>query len=157
MSSKDLPTADAVGKLIASLVGKSVTAKPGQALKELPKGGVVVVCVDEAQAVVAIIVTDVAMAAAAGASLAMIPAAAAQDAARSGALPPNMAENFREVTNVMTSLLTTGSGRVVRQAEFSVGAVPAQASGVMSTPSGRLDLEVEVQGYGKGALSILVA
>ena len=157
MSSKGLPTADAVSKLIASLVGKNVTAKPGPALKELPKGGVVVVCVDEAQAVVAIMVTDVAMAAAAGASLAMIPAAAAQDAARNGALPPNMAENFREVTNVMTSLLTTGSGRAVRQAEFSVGAVPAQAGGVMSNSSERLDLEVEVQGYGKGALSILVA
>lgn len=157
MPSKDLPTANAIGKLIASLVGKSVTAKPGQALKELPKGGVAVVYVDEAQTVVAIIVTDVAMAAAAGASLAMIPVGAAQDATRSGVLPPNMAENFREVTNVMASLLTTGSGRVVRQAEFSVGAVPAQAGGVMSNPSGRLDLEVDVQGYGKGALSILVA
>ncbi|WP_372716110.1 hypothetical protein [Immundisolibacter sp.] len=156
MSSKVLPTAQAVGKLIASLVGRNATAQPTQAFKQVPKGAVVAVCVDEAKKTVAIIVADVAVAAAAGASLAMIPASAAQDAARNGILPQNIADNFREVANVMTSLFTAGSGRVVRLAEFAVGTVPEEAGPVLAGPGGRLDLEIEVQGYGKGVLSLLV-
>lgn len=104
----------------------------------------------------AVIVADVALAAAAGASLAMIPASAAQDAARNGNLPQNIADNFREVTNVMTSLFTSGSGRVVRLGEFAVGTVPEEVSLVLANPGGRLDLEIEVQGYGKGVLSLFV-
>lgn len=156
MSSKALPDAVTVARLVASLVGKQVNQKPGAALKKFPQGGAVGIFKDDAQETVAIVVADVALAAATGAALAMIPATAAQDAVRSGALPPNMAENFREVINVMSSLLTGGGNRVVRLAEFSVGTLPEQAGAVFSTPGGRIDLELDVQGYGKGALSFLV-
>jgi hypothetical protein len=157
MSLKALPTADAVAKLIASLAGKNVTAKAGPALKAPPKGGAVGVCVDEAPNVAAVIVADVALAAAAGAALAMIPPAAAQDAVRSGTLPANIADNFREVANIMCSLLTASGGRSVRLADFSVAGVPAAAEAVLAGSGARLDLEVDVQGYGKGQLAIISA
>lgn len=38
MSSKALPDAGAVVKLVTSLIGKQVTQKPGVALKQVPKG-----------------------------------------------------------------------------------------------------------------------
>lgn len=156
MSLKALPTSDAVARLIASLAGKNVTAKPAAALKQVPKGAAVAVCVDEAT-VVAVMVADVALAASAGAALAMIPAAAAQDAVRAGSLPPNIADNFREITNIMCSLLTASGGRGVRLADFAVSSVPASAAPVLAGGGARLDLEVEVQGYGKGQLAIISA
>ena len=157
MSLKSLPTADAVAKLIASLAGKNVTAKAGPAAKQPPKGGAIAVCVDEAPNVAAIIVADVGLAAAAGAALAMIPPSAAQDAARAGTLPPNIADNFREVLNIMCSLLTASGGRGVRLADYAVAGVPENATPVLSGAGARLDLEVDVQGYGKGQLAIISA
>jgi hypothetical protein len=157
MSSKALPDAGALVKLVTSLIGKQVTQKPGAALKQVPKGGVVGVFRNDAQEIVVLVVADVPLAAAGGAALAMIPATAAQDAARSGVLPPNMAENFREVINVMSGLLTGSGNRAVRLTEFAVGTVPEQAGKVFSAPVGRLDLELDIQGYGKGALSFIVA
>ncbi|MDD3650110.1 hypothetical protein [Immundisolibacter sp.] len=156
MSLKALPTAQAIAKLITSLVGKNVTAKPAAAAVErLPKGGVVGVCVDDTTTVVALVVADVPLAAAAGAALAMIPPAAAQDAVRAGSLPPNIADNFREVTNILCSVLTAASGRGVRLADFAVGSVPPAAEAVLGAGGARLDLEVDVQGYGKGQLAII--
>ena len=157
MSLKVLPTADAVAKLLASLAGKNVTAKAGPAVKPVPTGAAVAVCVDEAPHVVAVMVADVAFAAAAGAALAMIPPGAAQDAVRAGSLPPNIADNFREVANIMCSLLTASGGRGVRMADFSVTGVPAAAEAVLGAAGARLDLEVDVQGYGKGRLAIVCA
>lgn len=157
MSSKALPDPVTVAKLVASLIGKQVNQKSAAAMNKLPQGGVVGVFKNDAQEIVAIVVADVSLAAATGAALAMIPATAAQDAIRSGALPPNMAENFREVINVMSSLLTGGGNRAVRLTECSIGTVPEPASNTFSTPGGRLDLELEIQGYGKGALSFFAA
>lgn len=157
MSLKALPTADAIAKLIASLVGKNITAKSAPVLKEPPSGGVVGVCVDDTSSVAAVIVADVPLAAAAGASLAMIPPAAAQDAVRAGSLPPNIADNFREVANIMCSVLSASGGRGVRLAEFAVASVPAAAAPVLGGGGARLDVEVEVQGYGKGRLAIISA
>lgn len=157
MSLKTLPTADAIAKLISSLVGKNVTAKAGPALTQPPPGGAVGVCVDDTTSVAAVIVADVPLAAAAGAALAMIPPAAAQDAVRAGGLPPNIADNFHEVANIMCSALTASGGRGVRLADFAVSAVPASAEPVLGGTGARLDLEIEVQGYGKGSLAIVSA
>ena len=157
MSLKALPTADAITKLISSLVGKNVTVKAGPVLKQPPRGGVVAVCVDDAKNVVAVIVTDVQLAAATGAALAMIPPAAAQDAARTGSLPPNIADNCHEVANVMCSLLTASGGRGVRLGDFDTSGVPASAEPVLGGAGARLDLEVEIRGYGKGQLAIISA
>lgn len=157
MSLKALPTPDAIAKLIASLVGKNVTAKARPALKQPPTGGVVGVCVDDDKNVAAVIFADLPLAAAAGAALAMIPSAAAQDAVRAGNLPPNMADNFHEVVNIMCSALTASGGRGVRLADFAVFDVPASAEAVLGGAGARLDLEVEVQGYGKGSLAIVSA
>jgi hypothetical protein len=158
MSLKALPTAQAIAKLISSLVGKNVTAKPtAAAVGQLPKGAAVGVCVDDTAAVVALIVADVQLAAAAGAALAMIPPAAAQDAVRAGNLPSNIADNFREVTNILCSVLTASGGRGVRLADFAVGSLPPAADAVFGAGGARLDLEVEIQGYGKGQLAIICA
>jgi hypothetical protein len=156
MSLKALPTADTVAKLVASLAGKNVTAKSAPALKQVPQGAAVAVCVNDA-AVAAVIVADVAFAAAAGAALAMIPPTAAQDAVRAGTLPPNIADNFREIANIMCSLLTASGGRGVRLGDFAVGSVPAAADAVLGGGGARVDLEVDVQGYGKGRLAIVSA
>ncbi|MGE0810645.1 MAG: hypothetical protein AB7N69_08520 [Immundisolibacter sp.] len=157
MALKALPTADAVAKLIASLAGKNVTVTAGSKLKAPPMGSAIGVCMDETPSVAAVIVADVALAAAAGAALAMIPPTAAQDAARSGVLPVNMADNFREVTNIMCSLLTAAGGRGVRLTDFSVAGAPSAAEAVLAGTGARLDLVVDVQGYGKGQLAIISA
>lgn len=155
MSGKSLPDGVAVGKLISSLVGKPVSHKPAPAMKKLPPGGAVGVFVNEARQPVALVIADLAVAAASGAALAMIPAGAAQDAVKAGALPANMADNFREVINVMSTLLTGHAGKGVRLTDFDVGKLPEPAGALFAAPAGRLDLELEVQGYGKGALSVL--
>lgn len=115
------------------------------------------VCVDDTTSVAAVIVADVPLAAAAGAALAMIPPAAAQDAVRADSLPPNIADNFHEAANIMCSALTASGGRGVRLADFAVGSVPTAAETVLGGTAARLDLEVDVQNYGKGRLAIISA
>ncbi|MEZ4331009.1 MAG: hypothetical protein R3F35_04620 [Myxococcota bacterium] len=102
---------------------------------------------------------DVGLAAALGAALALLPAGAAEDAAKAGKLPDNLLDAFSEVANILAGVLCVDGALHVRwttvaqsQAELS-----ADDKALLAKPASRLDVTVEIEGFGAGKLSIVTA
>ena len=105
----------------------------------------------------AVIVCDVAMAAHAGAALSLIPPRVAEESVKDGELSEMLASNFAEVLNVASQLFHGADGHA-RLVDVRTGADPGDAAAAaVQSPVGRLDLTVDIAGYGTGALSLLVA
>jgi hypothetical protein len=101
---------------------------------------------------------DLAFASYAGAALAMFPLPRAQESLRAGKLDEQLEENFHEVMNVISTILTRGDARERLDAVVpGLARVPAEAAALLAKPRARLDLEVEITGYAKGKLTFLVA
>lgn len=106
----------------------------------------------------AVCLADLAFAAYVGAALAMFPLPRAQESLRAGKLDEQLEENFHEVMNVISTILTRGEARERLDAVLPrVAGVPADAAAALAKPRARLDLEVEVTGYAKGKLTFLAA
>jgi hypothetical protein len=102
---------------------------------------------------------DIGLAASLGAALALLPAGAAADAAKSGKLPDNLLDAFSEVANILAGVLCANGALHVRwttlaksQAELS-----ADDKALLAKPTARLDVTVEVEGFGAGKLTIVTA
>ena len=102
---------------------------------------------------------DLELAAYLGAALALIPAGAAQDAAKEGDLGANLTGAFCEVVNILAGGLCVDGAPHVRWVDIAKGlaTVPADAKAVLAKPCERIDVLVEIDGYGAGKLTILTA
>jgi len=100
---------------------------------------------------------DLTVAAAMGASLAMIPASAAEEAIKDGDLGENLTDAYCEVANIMASLLCKDGYPHVRwvSIEKSIDALSESDKAILASPSERIDIEVEFEGYGGGKMSII--
>jgi hypothetical protein len=106
----------------------------------------------------AVCLADLAFAAYAGAALAMFPLPRAQESLRAGKLDEQLEENFHEVMNVISTILTRGDARERLDAvSAGVARLSAEATALLERPRARLDLEVEINGYANGKLTFLVA
>ena len=153
------PKADQVAGILQGLLGRAVTAAAAPAVALPLRNGHIVVeylRVDDG-AVIGCGIYDIACAARMGSALTLIPAGAAAEAVRMGRVDENMAENFREVLNVMSRLFDSGgSSRVCLGPVHRPGeALPPELAARMSKPSARLDNSVDIAGYGKGNLTLL--
>ncbi len=91
-----------------------------------------------------------------GAALGLIPLGGAQDSIEEGKLFPNIAENVTEVCNVMVGLFNGRGAPHVRMFQrFMPGeGPPTDAVNLLTAMGRRIDLTVEVAGYGSGKLSL---
>jgi hypothetical protein len=98
---------------------------------------------------------DLPLAAYAGAALGLIPSDGAQACIEDKGLSANMAENITEVCNILSSLLNhEGQPRLRMHRTYLPGQqAPAEEAAHLQAIGRRLDLTVEVQGYGRGRLS----
>lgn len=154
-----LPKAQEVRELLESLVGRDVDLLTGGPMVDPqgPGGAVVAEFVSDQLQLNALVVMDVPAAAHISAALALIPAGASAEAAHQGELTDLLFEATHEVCNVISVLFNVEGAPHLR-----LGTVhPPQtelpndiAKWVMAYVA-RLDLEIEVTGYGKGNLSIL--
>lgn len=150
MNSK-LPSLETVAQTLKAFVRREVTvtasAKPGVGL--LPLGGIYH---DGSQQPVAACLSDVTFAAASSAAFALIPARVAAEAAAAKKLDEALSEIFAEVLNVLSRLFTShDNDRVTLRDKFlPPQPLPAQLASV--APEQCLDLDVDIDGYGKGRL-----
>lgn len=108
----------------------------------------------------ALVTADLALAAATGAALAMIPAAAAQEATRNGKMTEALLENFREVANVTASMLNTPTTPHLTLSgawESDDAALPAEVWTVLASPDKRREFAVTIDGYGSGHIGFVIA
>ena len=110
--------------------------------------------VDDAGQLSCACVCDVGFSTSAGAALALIPAGAAAEAARTGKIPEEMFDNLREVLNIMASLFD-GVHLRLRVVGPPATALAAPVAALVARPAARLDIELAVAGYAGGRLSLL--
>jgi hypothetical protein len=155
-----LPAAKDVRDMLTGLVGKAVAVSPGGPVTPTPEKPVAVaVYVDPHMAVNALCVMDLGAAAYTGAALALLPPGGAQDAVEEDhELTGMMVEALHEVVNVLSALFNVpGAPHSKLHRLYAPGEdLPGDIEGLLANFN-RLDLAIEVPGYGKGGISLLLA
>ncbi|WP_448059150.1 hypothetical protein [Cellulomonas hominis] len=155
-----LPVALEVRELLESLLGRDVQVTTGGSMVDpAGEGGALLgVYVDKLLRLTAIAVFDLPLAARAGAAIALMPPGSAEAAIEDGMLSPALTENTGEILNITASLFNVGDAPHVKlDAVYAPGdPVPADVAQWVLAYVRRLDLDVTVQGYGPGRLSVLV-
>jgi hypothetical protein len=154
-----LPAAKDVRDMLAGLLGKPVNVSPGAPVTPAPDKPVsVAVYVDPQMAVNALCLMDLAASAYTGGALALLPPGGCQDAVEEdGELSGMLVEALHEVVNVLAALLNTpGAPHSKLHKLYAPGEeVPGDLAGMLAGFN-RIDLLVEVPGYGKGGLSLVL-
>jgi hypothetical protein len=154
-----LPAAQHVKDMLAGLVGKPVTVSPGAPVTPTPESPVsVAVYVDPYMNVNALCVMDLAASAYTGSALALLPPGGAQDAVEEdGELTGMMVEALHEVVNVVSALFNTaGAPHSKLHKLYAPGEdLPGDIAGMLAAFN-RIDLAVDVPGYGKGGISLVI-
>ena len=159
MSTVLLPAAKDVRDMLSGLVGKEVSVSPGAPVTPEPNRPVTVAIYTASDmSVNALCVMDLAASAYTAAALALLPAGGAQDAVEEDkALSPLLLEALHEVVNVLSAMFNIPGAphsklnKLVADSEE----VPGDIAGMLAGFN-RLDLAVEVPGYGKGGLSLVL-
>ena len=154
-----LPASKDVRDMLTGLVGKPVAVNPGAPVTPAPgKPVAVAVYVDPQMAINALCVMDLGASAYTAAALALLPPGGAQDAVEEDKeLSPMLLEALHEVVNVLSALFNTPGAphsklnKLVADGEEIPGDVVGMLAGF-----NRLDLVLEVPGYGKGGLSLVL-
>jgi hypothetical protein len=154
-----LPTSKDVKDMLTGLVGRPVTVAPGAPVTPTERSPVsVAVYVDPQLNVNALCVMDLALSAWTGGALAMLPPGGVQDAVEEdGELTTMLTEALHEVVNVLSAMFNVpGAPHSKLHKLFAPGDdVDGDIAGMLAAFN-RLDLAVEVPGYGKGKLSLVV-
>ncbi len=160
MSATPLPSAQAVRELLEGRLGRDVEARTGTAPVNpaAGDGACVGVYVDDALQMRALVVVDVPLACYAGSAIALIPAARAGGAAEAGVVESDMLDNVNEVLNVAASLFNPDGAPHLRlyRTYAPREALPQDVSKYVLAYVQRLDMELEIAGYGEGLISVLV-
>jgi hypothetical protein len=159
MSLDLLPASKDVREILEGLVGRPVTVSPGGPVTPTGDKPVsVAVYVDPNMAVNALCLMDLGASAYTGGALALLPAGGCQDAVEEdGELTPLLVEALHEVVNVISALFNVpGAPHSKLHKLYAPGEdLPGDIVGMLAAFN-RLDLVVEVQGYGKGGLSLVL-
>jgi hypothetical protein len=154
-----LPDAKAVKDMLSGLVGKPVGVTPGAPVTPTEKKPVsVAVYVSPSMDVNALCVMDLPLSAWTGGALALLPPGGVQDAVEEdGELTAMLTEALHEVVNVLSALFNVpGAPHSKLYQLYAPGDdLPTDIAGMLAAFN-RLDLAVDVPGYGKGGLSLVV-
>ncbi|MCU1614949.1 MAG: uncharacterized protein JWO98_2489 [Frankiales bacterium] len=155
----ELPAAKDVRDMLVGLLGKQVSVNPGAPVTPTPDKPVsVAVYVDPGMAVNALCVMDLGASAYTGGALALLPPGGCQDAVEEdGELTGMQVEALHEVVNVLSALFNTpGAPHSKLHKLYAPGEdLPGDITGMLAAFN-RVDLALEVTGYGKGGLSIVI-
>ncbi|HEY0118143.1 MAG TPA: hypothetical protein VGC04_05125 [Cellulomonas sp.] len=155
-----LPVAQEVRELVEGLLGRTVEARPAHLGVDLKQNreNLVGTYVTDGGYVAALVLVDLAAAARLGAALGLAPRSAADDAVKSGLLPVQLGDNVAEVLNVAASLFNADGAPHLRLLSVYGGDVPAPADVAQWARSfaPRVDLELDISGYGTGGWSVVL-
>jgi len=168
-----MPIPEAIRELLVDLLGRKATVsrieKPGPADEEegeeeaapaAPAATFLATYVADDDTVGVICIADLALSAALGAALTMVPPALVDESIKAGHLAESaLLENFQEVVNIMARLFNSNDTPHVRWhtvLQLPDEEVPPGVESLLKRPSARRDLSVTCDGYGSGTLSVLV-
>jgi hypothetical protein len=159
MTTVVLPAAKDVKDMLSGLVGKPVAVNPGPPVTPTEKSPVsVAVYVDPGMAINALCVMDLAASAYTAGALALLPPGGCQDAVEEdGELTTMLVEALHEVVNVLSALFNVpGAPHSKLHQLYAPGEdLPGDVAGMLANFN-RIDLALEVPGYGKGGLSLVL-
>ncbi|NYJ05330.1 hypothetical protein [Petropleomorpha daqingensis] len=159
MTTVVLPAAKDVKDMLSGLVGKPVAVNPGPPVTPTEKSPVsVAVYVDPGMAINALCVMDLAASAYTAGALALLPPGGCQDAVEEdGELTSLLVEALHEVVNVLSAMLNVpGAPHSKLHKLYAPGEdLPGDVAGMLANFN-RIDLAIEVPGYGKGGLSLVL-
>ena len=158
MSTVLLPAPKDVRDMLAGLVGRNVTVSPGAPVTPTPDRPVAVaVYVAPDMSVNALCLLDLGAAAYTAGGLALLPPGGCQDSVEEGELSALQVEALHEVVNVLSALYNVAGAPHSRLHKlYAPGEEVAGDLVGMLAGYNRIDLEVEILGYGKGSLSLVV-
>jgi hypothetical protein len=153
-----LPDRKALKDLFEGLLGRDVEIGDAVPIAFETPRPVVATYVDDTFNLTAIAVMDLPLAAYAGAAIALVPQGGAEAAVEDGRLPPNLFDNAAEILNVLAAPIGEHCKVHVRlSSTFAPGeAIPPQVESVAVTLGARLDVTLDIAGYGKGRLAIVL-
>src|SRR5688572_27948163 len=159
MSTVLLPAPKDVRDMLAGLVGRNITVSPGAPVTPAPDRPVAVaVYVAPDMSVNALCLMDLGAAAYTGGALALLPPGGCQDAVEEdGELSSMLVEALHEVVNVLSALFNVpGAPHSKLHKLYAPGDdLPGDIEGMLANFN-RIDLAVDVPGYGKGGLSLVL-
>ena len=160
MTTVTLPAPKDVRDMLAGLVGRNVTVSPGAPVTPAPDRPVsVAVYVAPDMSVNALCLMDLGASAYTGGALALLPPGGCQDAVEEdGELSGMLVEALHEVVNVLSALFNVpGAPHSKLHKLYAPGDdLPGDIEGLLANFN-RLDLAIEVPGYGKGGISLVIA
>jgi len=161
MNASPLPSAYDVRELLEGLLGRDVGSEVVTAFVDPHKhpGAMVGAYVDDAMGLRALVISDLALTAHAGAAIALMGPRVAEDVLRAELLSPVLYDNASEILNVAASLFNVDGAPHVRLYEaYAPREIlpPDVDKWVTAQGVGRLNLDMTVSGYGTGRLSIIV-
>jgi hypothetical protein len=155
----EAPAAKDVKDMLTGLVGKPVSVSPGAPVTPAPDNPVAVaVYVDPGMAINALCVMDLGASAYTGGALALLPPGGCQDAVEEDKeLSSMQVEALHEVVNVLSALLNTpGAPHSKLHKLYAPGEdLPGDIAGMLANFN-RIDLAIEIPGYGKGGISFVL-
>jgi hypothetical protein len=153
-----LPAPKDVRDMLAGLVGRNVTVSPGAPVTPAPDRPVAVaVYVAPDMSVNALCLLDLGAAAYTAGGLALLPPGGCQDSVEEGELSALQLEALHEVVNVLSALYNVAGAPHSRLHKlYAPGEEVAGDLAGMLAGYNRIDLDVEIQGYGKGSLSLVI-
>lgn len=162
MTTTPLPELKEIRDLYAGLVGRGCTAVRASALltPETRPGVIAATYVSHRAQVEAVVAVDVPLGAHLGASIGLVPPGPAQDAAAEGTLSDVLLENLSEVLNVTAALFNAEDAPHLKLAEVFDSTrrpLPGAPVSFLRSTGRRLDAEIEIAGYGGGALTVVLA
>ncbi len=156
-----LPAPKEVRDLLTEVLRRDVRIRPGAPLA-VGTGYPASVAryVDDALLLRAMIVLDLPLSARAGAALARVPPGGVADAISRGALSPLLAtalDGALEELTVLFGVVPGGAQLRLYSAHLSGTTIPADAQARTQVLGSRLDLTVDVAGYGAGRCALILA
>lgn len=157
IDSSPMPTRMAVRNMIGDLIGRDVELRDSDPMPSKVTN-VTGVYVTDRLATSAVAILDFEAAARLGGALGMLPRGGVEDAIGERQLPSMIRDCTYEVLNVLASAFNIGNAPHVRlyQMYGPGGGVPTDVASMGAVATGRMDLTLQIAGYGNGKLSIVV-
>ena len=154
-----LPNPKAVRDMLLDLLGRDVeVALGGPWAPTAKKPGTVAVYTDDRSKMRALVFCDLALSAAFGTAIALIPVGTAEDCIEARSLTQPVSENMYEILNIVSAFFNLpGRPHLRLYGMYAPGESPApDVSSQLRGFGNRLDLTVTVAGYGGGAMTAMV-
>ena len=152
-----LPPVKMIKDVLDGLLGREVEMGPAEPMASVDMiGGLLAAYVDDGNVLRAVAGWDLPAAAYVGAAVGLVPGGGAEAAVEERYIPENMQENLGEVSNVLATVFQLpGNPHLRLQTTYCpAAAAPDQETQLLYGLGQRIDLELDISGYGTGRLAV---